>query len=277
MIRPFTLLCFAAFAGAGAWLYGVKHSVAVQDRELREIRRETEVARERIAILRAEWALLNEPERLRGVAQRHLQLESMLPTHFTHPAELGRRLPGAVQFAGAPDLFAPPPAAAEPPRSAGPIMLAAAAVTTPSVRPAPAPVAAPAAARPAPAAETTREVEAPAPQALAGAIAAQRAELASRAAVPAVPARAAPPVARPAPAPRPVQPAIHRAPPAEPVIRVARGEAEPPVRTAPAPTTVASVLGGSALGRPSLAPPVPFGSAVAATLDGHRGLAPPAR
>ncbi|MGG5810382.1 cell division protein FtsL, partial [Falsiroseomonas sp. CW058] len=114
MIRPFTVLCFFAFAGAGAWLYQVKHSVALHDRELREIRRETEAARERISILRAEWALLNEPERLRQVATRHLALEPMQPQHFARAAEMERRLPGAVAFAGAPNLFAPPPAA-EPP------------------------------------------------------------------------------------------------------------------------------------------------------------------
>jgi len=80
MIRPLTLLCFGAFAAAGAWLYQVKHSVAMKDKELVEIRRQTETARQRIDILRAEWALLNEPERLRQTATRVLTLEAMQPT-----------------------------------------------------------------------------------------------------------------------------------------------------------------------------------------------------
>ena len=39
-----------------------------QYRELRDIVRRTEQARERTQVLRAEWALLNEPDRLRQVA-----------------------------------------------------------------------------------------------------------------------------------------------------------------------------------------------------------------
>jgi hypothetical protein len=115
MIRPFTLLCFCAFAGIGAWLYQVKHQVAMKDRELVEIRRQTEQARQRLDILRAEWALLNEPGRLRQNAMRVLSLEPMQPQHFARPADIERRLPAAQAFAGAPDIFAPPPGA-EPPR-----------------------------------------------------------------------------------------------------------------------------------------------------------------
>jgi hypothetical protein len=71
MIRPVTLVSLIAAAGAGLYLYQVKHSVSMLDRELRDVNRQTEVVRERTQILRAEWALLNEPDRLRQVAQRH--------------------------------------------------------------------------------------------------------------------------------------------------------------------------------------------------------------
>ncbi|MCZ8147787.1 MAG: hypothetical protein O9325_08065, partial [Roseomonas sp.] len=126
MIRPFTLLCFCAFAGIGAWLYQVKHQVAMKDRELVEIRRQTEQARQRLDILRAEWALMNEPGRLRQNATRVLSLEPMQPQHFARPTDIERRLPAAQAFAGAPNLFAPPPGA-EPPRGATPpVMLASA-------------------------------------------------------------------------------------------------------------------------------------------------------
>lgn len=281
MIRPFTILCFVAFAGAGAWLYQVKHQVATQDRELREIWRQTEQARDRTAILRAEWALLNEPGRLREVAQRHLTLEAMQPQQFTRLPEMTRRLPGAVAFAGAPNLFVP-----EHPAPRGDVMLAAAQVPAPA---APAPIAAPPTAparaaapprrAPAPAAENLRQSEeAPAPQALAATMAAQRAAP-LRSAPPPVPARAAPlrdtspPAAQAqAPAPsRPVRPAIHVAP----------APAAPPIRTtqaAPTAPTFVSALGNASslgLGRPMLAPPVPISSAAAATLNSQPGLAPP--
>jgi hypothetical protein len=257
MIRPFTLLCFAAFAGAGAWLYQVKHQVTLQDRELVEIRRQTEQARQRLDILRAEWALVNEPDRLRQTASRVLSLDAMQPQHFVRATDLDRRLPGAVAFAGAPNLFAIPPAA-EPPRGPQPAVLLASAPIAPAARAAQQAAPSPAAPQPAQA-PAIRVPEAPAPQALAAALAAQRAEQAGRAAPP--PPRPAPPP-QVAATPRPVQPAVHITPvvaPSEPVTRI--------TRAAPPETTVASALGGaSSLGRPVLAPPVPVGSAAAATL-----------
>jgi hypothetical protein len=276
MIRPFTILCFCAFAGAGAWLYQVKHQVATQDRELRGIWREIEQARDRTSILRAEWALLNEPDRLRQVVQRHLPLEPMQPQQFIRMTEMERRLPAAVAFAGAPNLFVP-----ETPAGAA-VMLAATQAPAPAAASAePARATAPAARRPAPAApvqavaearreDNLRAAEAPAPQVLAAAVAVQRATRAVQP-VPA-PRPAAPPreaAARPAPV-REVQPAVHVTP-----VR----PAAPPIRTTqaaqPAPTYVSALGGASSLGlgRPVMAPPVPFSSAAAATLDG--GLAAP--
>jgi hypothetical protein len=285
MIRPFSLLCFCAFAGAGAWLYQVKHSVAMKDRELVEIRRQTEQARQRIDILRAEWALLNEPERLRQTAIRVLTLEPMQPQHFARATDIERRLPAAVAFAGAPNLFAPAPVVTTPeaPRTPAPgVMLASAAVPAPATRAA-APAPAPAANAQPTSEPATRVPEAPAPQALAAAVAQQRADQAHRAEQAARVAAAPRPAPRPAPAveaPRPIQPGVHIAPAparAEPLTRVTRAAAPE--------TTVASALGGasmlgaaSSLGRPMLAPPVPVSQAAAATLDTRRAALPaPAR
>jgi hypothetical protein len=263
MIRPFTLLCFCAFAGAGAWLYQVKHAVAMKDKELVEIRRQTEQARQRIDILRAEWALLNEPERLRQTATRVLTLEPMQPQHFARATEFERRLPAAVAFAGAPDIFALPPGQrlAEPPVAVA-AAVAPAATTVAAASPAVARVAQPPV-QTASVAAAARVPETPAPQALAAALAEQRAA----AMAPRPPAPAPRPAAPPPP--RPVQPAAHPAPPpAEPVTRFAR--------SATAETTVASALGGGSVpGRPLLPPPVPV--AAAATLDSLRGGVAPTR
>jgi hypothetical protein len=265
MIRPFPLICFCAFAASGAWLYQVKHQVALKDRELVEIRRQTEQARQRMDILRAEWALLNEPDRLRQTAMRVLSLEPMQPQHFARATDMDRRLPGAVAFAGAPNLFAAPPAP-EPARGTQPqVMLASTPVAAPAARAA-ASAAPPAPAQPA-AQPGVRVPETPSPQALAAALAAQRAEQASRAA--ARPPATAPQAAPQPAAPRPVQPAVHVTPgaaPAAPTTRVTRA-AEP----APTPTFASALGSASALGRPTLAPPVPVGSASAATLPPPAG------
>jgi hypothetical protein len=132
MIRPVTLVSLIAAAGAGLYLYQVKHSVSMLDRELRDVNRQTEVVRERTQILRAEWALLNEPDRLRQVAQRHLALEPMAPAQFIREAELERRLPNARPFAGPPSLFGPPEAPAKAPEA---IMVPAPVATAPAPAP----------------------------------------------------------------------------------------------------------------------------------------------
>ncbi|MBL6081451.1 hypothetical protein JMJ56_26010 [Belnapia sp. T18] len=108
IFRPFTSLCLVAFLGAGMHVYSTKHEAAVMDRELRSIARKVEEAEARTQTLQAEWAWLNEPERLRAVAQRHLpELEAMQPAQFVRASEAERRLPAVAAYEGPVALFAP--------------------------------------------------------------------------------------------------------------------------------------------------------------------------
>jgi hypothetical protein len=316
IFRPLSLCTFLAAAFAGLHLYQSKHEVALLDRELRGIARQIDEANDRSQSLQAEWAWLNEPERLRGVAQRHLQLEPMQPTQFLRLNEAERRLPQFATYEGPKALFAERlPVAPEGavalallPRVPSPVQVAHA-VPPPPVPQAPvaapiaAPVAAPAAvpltlpeAPPKPAVPLAAETRPAAPPQVATRtpepVREHTREPAPRAAEPKPApvdlARIAPPprlvAARPAPrqAPEvaslppiaaPSRPAMapvvaHAAPPPAPTLRPAVTQ----VATAPAPRmTEAPVIAlGSALGggRPLLAPPVPFGSANAATLGG---------
>jgi hypothetical protein len=186
MIRPLTFVSLIIAAGAGLHLYQVKHSVSVLDRELHKVNRQTEEVRERTQILHAEWALLNEPDRLRQVAQRHLALEPMAPAQFIREAELERRLPAARPFAGPPSLFGPPEL---PPSVPEALMVPSPVATSPAPQ-------APAPARPdAP----PRQAQAEPPPRLSAAM-------------------APPPAPRPTPPPAPprVTPALHVAPAAPP-------------------------------------------------------------
>ena len=104
MIRPFTCVCMVLAAGSGLYLYQTKHRAQLLDREILRTLKQTDTVRERIGVLRAEWALLNEPERLAELARQHLGLQTMAPTQFTTLADLGSRLPPAQP----PGSFAPP-------------------------------------------------------------------------------------------------------------------------------------------------------------------------
>jgi hypothetical protein len=93
MIRPFTCLCLVAAFGSGLYLYSEKHRTTMLDRQISAVINQTEAARARTGLLRAEWALLNEPGRLQDMANKYLALKPMAPTQFVALADLPAHLP----------------------------------------------------------------------------------------------------------------------------------------------------------------------------------------
>lgn len=299
MIRPVTLLCALLAAGSGLYLYQAKHRVKVIDRQIIAAIRQIDQARERTTILRAEWALLNEPDRLNELATRFLNLQPLAPTQFVAMADLDSRLPPPGPLpgttpdtgpAGGPEAPLPVPVAA-----ATPPLVATAAAATPATasaatqpgatQPAPAPAAVPATSAPAPAtvasaAPRPAPVDVkplPAPQIAAARPTDVRSPTDVRnAGTRVADTQGAGRPAEPHPAPRPAAtaavaspPAPHRAPPPERVAtnvpHAAPVIAHPaPAHPAPAPAqTVAPRFVSSVLGMAhgGLPPPVPLSSA----------------
>ncbi len=135
MIRPFTCICLMLAGGSGLYLYQSKHRASLLDREIARVLKQTDAARDRIGVLRTEWALLNEPDRLAELSQQHLGLRQLSPTQFVAVADLGARLSALTpapmdefeMTAQAPSPATPPsappsrsavPAPAAPPRPA---------------------------------------------------------------------------------------------------------------------------------------------------------------
>lgn len=224
MFRPLTVIAITAFCVVGWNVYRAEDSARQLDREARELTRKIDQARERTQVLRAEWALLNEPERLRQVAQKHLPLETMTPTQFVRLQELDRRMPVAVAFAGPVSLFGPVP-------GQHPTAIAANSPNAANAAAAPAALAAAIAARAnAAAAANAAHAASAAPTALAAAVPAR----------PVAPARVE--TARTEPA---------RAEPARPPVALAANRVEEPRRRAvPAPTPAATPAGPPAGQRP---------------------------
>lgn len=111
MIRPLTFLCMAAAFGSGLYLYSTKHTAALLDRDIARTMRATQAAAERTGLLKAEWALVNEPGRLQELSDRYLQLKPMAPTQFVRLADLGSRLPAPAPYV---EPKEPEPPAEEP-------------------------------------------------------------------------------------------------------------------------------------------------------------------
>ena len=116
MIRPFTCLTVLLAASSGLYLYSEKHKTTLLDGRIRAVVADTDRIEDRTSMLRAEWALLNQPDRLQALAARFLpQLQPMAPTQFVPVAELDRHLPAE----------GPPPDAAVPVVPAAGVLLAA--------------------------------------------------------------------------------------------------------------------------------------------------------
>jgi hypothetical protein len=123
MTRPLTCLTLLAAAGAGLYLYQEKHRAQMVDREINRVVHATEQTRDRIGMMRAEWAMLNGPDRLAQLAAQHLALQTVTPSQFAQLSDLGNRLPPV----GAP---VQPPADIEPPATLPAPMASAAPLPT---------------------------------------------------------------------------------------------------------------------------------------------------
>jgi hypothetical protein len=93
MIRPTTMLCMIAAFGSGLYLYSEKHRTEMLDRKIASVFKATQAAHERTGLLRAEWAGLNDPERLQDLAGKYLALQPMAPAQLVPLSELAKRLP----------------------------------------------------------------------------------------------------------------------------------------------------------------------------------------
>lgn len=92
--RPFTCCCAVLAIASGFFLYTKKHQTTLLDQQISKIVSDTERVRSQTAMLRTEWALENQPERLSRLAEQHLTgLHTMDPVQFVRMADLSAHLP----------------------------------------------------------------------------------------------------------------------------------------------------------------------------------------
>lgn len=68
------LIVFAMVFASGSAVMTVSHRVHLEEREIAKIKKEILKAKESIRVLEAEWAYLNNPERLEYIATQYLSL-----------------------------------------------------------------------------------------------------------------------------------------------------------------------------------------------------------
>ncbi len=141
MVRLLHVTVVAALIVAAAYVYKIKFESTVRAAELARLAAEIKRERDAIAALRAEWAQLDNPARIQGLAERHLSLRMLDPAQIDRLEHLPERppppgsRPDAIAAvidaweAEQPDAAAAaPPVQSEPPPQAGEGSEAAAAI-----------------------------------------------------------------------------------------------------------------------------------------------------
>jgi hypothetical protein len=92
-MRIIHLLVIGALLFAAAYVYRIKMESTARTERVLRLHAEIREQRDAIAVLRSEWAKLDAPLRLQGMAERHLQLKSLNATQYDSLKNLPERPP----------------------------------------------------------------------------------------------------------------------------------------------------------------------------------------
>ena len=92
-MRFLHLLVIAALILAASAVYKIKFDSTLQAEKVAKMRGELRHERSAIASLRAQWARLDQPARIQGLAERHLKLQQVKATQFATFDQLPMRPP----------------------------------------------------------------------------------------------------------------------------------------------------------------------------------------
>ena len=96
-MRIIHLLVIGVLVFAAAYVYRIKMESTVRTERVLRLHAEIREQRDAIAALRAEWAKLDAPLRLQGLAERHLPLKPINATQYDQLKNLPERPPNFVK------------------------------------------------------------------------------------------------------------------------------------------------------------------------------------
>jgi cell division protein FtsL len=82
MLRFINICLVLGLVALACVIYQVKYQAKGLDAEIRALNGQIDEERDAIAVLRAEWSLLNRPERIERLAQKHLKLAPAKPVQI---------------------------------------------------------------------------------------------------------------------------------------------------------------------------------------------------
>ena len=92
-MRIIHLLVIAVLVFAAAYVYRIKMESTARTERVLRLNAEIREQRDAIAVLRAEWARLDAPLRLQGLAERHLGLKPVVANQYDQLKNLPERSP----------------------------------------------------------------------------------------------------------------------------------------------------------------------------------------
>jgi len=102
MIKLLHFLAISALVGSAVYAYSIKYETLYHAEQVVKLKGKVQRERDAIAVLHAEWALLNRPDRLQAAAEKHLDLQRLkiqqlarlsdLPERPKRQDEIGRQL-----------------------------------------------------------------------------------------------------------------------------------------------------------------------------------------
>jgi hypothetical protein len=92
-LRIIHLLVIGALVFAAAYVYRIKMESTARTERVLRLHAEIREQRDAIAVLRSEWAKLDAPLRLQGLAERHLSLKPLNATQYDSLKNLPERPP----------------------------------------------------------------------------------------------------------------------------------------------------------------------------------------
>ena len=96
-MRIIHLLVIGALVFAAAYVYRIKMDSTVRTERVLKLHAEIREERDNIALLRSEWAKLDAPLRLQGLAERHLALKPLNATQYDALKNLPERPPSLAK------------------------------------------------------------------------------------------------------------------------------------------------------------------------------------
>jgi cell division protein FtsL len=88
MIRLLNVLAILALIGCAVYAYTIKYETIYRAEQIAKMKHEIQAERDKIGVLRAEWAHLARPERIQELATKYLDLQQLSLTQVVPAAAI---------------------------------------------------------------------------------------------------------------------------------------------------------------------------------------------